>query len=175
MKLRTPSLLLAVLLSGCATAPGPAGIGAQGRLVLKETLTIPPNAASVRLQYGRIVPTNAVQEQDPFCVFEIDTVSAGEQTVRPASFNITRVFQSIETIAGLPAYRTVRVALGDDSGGLSHLYYKTTYVLSDPGQGARSLVCMSNQYMPGIPIMRHLTQAEIRQALGGLFMLEFPA
>lgn len=180
MKTRLPGLLIAVLLSGCATAPGSgsATLGAQGRLVLKETLTIPPNAASVRLQYGRIVPTNATQEQDPFCVFEINTVAAGEQTVRPGSFAITGVVHSIETFAGMPVspyYKVSRVALGDDSGGPSNIYYKTTYRLRDDTQGARSLTCMSNQYMPGVSIMRHLTQAEIRQALGGLFTLEFPA
>ena len=31
---------------------------------------------------------------------------------------------------------------------------------------------MSNQYMPGIPIMRHLTLAQIRDALGRRISLD---
>lgn len=179
MRLRPLGLLLAVLLSGCAaTSNSPPASGhamSQGRLVLNQVLTIPANAASVRLQYGRVVAMNAVQEQDPFCIFEIETVAPGEQSVRPDSFDITRIFQSIETFAGMPVFRPMRVGLGNDSDGPSQIYYKTTFRLRDDAQGARSLVCMSNQYMPGISIMRHLTQAEIRQALGRLFTLEFPA
>jgi len=38
----------------------------------------------------------------------------------------------------------------------------------------RALSCMSNQMAPGIGIMRHLSPAEIRQALGKLITLETP-
>jgi hypothetical protein len=179
MKIRLPGLLLIALLTGCASAPGSISDTGparhQGRLVLNEALTIPPNAATVRLQYGRIVPMNGVQEQDPFCVFEIDTVAAGEQTVRPGRFAITRIGRSIETIAGLTTLRRVRVGFGDDSGGPSFLYYKTTFQLNDATQPVRALTCMSNQLMPGVSIMRYLTPEEIRQALGGIITLEFPA
>jgi len=179
MKTRIPGLLLVTLLSGCATAPDAVPTGHQGRLVLRQALAIPPDAATVRLQHGRIVPNNAVQEQDPFCIFEIDTVAPGEQTVRPGAFTITGVSRSVETFSGMPVgfhpllFR--RVALGDSDGGPSQIYYKTTFRLSAPDQPVRALACMSNQYMPGNPIMRHLTLAEIRQALGTWFNLEFPA
>jgi hypothetical protein len=169
-----PALLSLAMLAGCADTPQAVPSYNQGRLVLNQTLTIPPNAATVRLQYGRIVASNAVQEHDPFCVFEIDTVAAGEQTVRPGRFAITRIGRSIETIAGLNTLRRVRVVLGDDSGGLSHLYYKTTFRLHDEAQPVRALTCMSNQLAPGIAIMRHLTPGEIRGALGGIITLEFP-
>ena len=177
MKTRIPCLLLVTLLSGCATAPDAVPTGHQGRLVLRQALAIPPDAATVRLQHGRIVPNNAVQEQDPFCIFEIDTVAPGEQTVRPGTFTITRVSRSVETFAGMPVFpfRPLRVALGDGDDGPSQIYYKTTFRLSAPDQPVRALACMSNQYMPGNPIMRHLTLAEIRQALGTWFNLEFPA
>ncbi len=184
MKTRLPSLLLFALQAGCASAPGSISdsgpVRHQGRLVLNEVLTIPPDAATVRLQYGRIVPANGVQEQDPFCVFEIDTVSATAQTVRPAAFAITRLSRSVETIAGMPVppihpfFRPMRVGLGGDDDSPSHIYYKTTFRLSDTAQPVRALTCMSNQYMPGIPIMRHLTPEEIRGALGRIITLEFP-
>lgn len=175
MKPLIPTLLSLALLAGCADTLNAVPSYNQGRLVLNQALTIPPNAATVRLQYGRVVASNAVQEHDPFCVFELDTVAPGEQSVRPGRFAITRAGRSIETIAGLVTLRPVRVGLGDDSGGISHLYYKTTFRLHDEAQPVRALTCMSNQYMPGIPIMRHLTPEEIRGALGGIITLEFPA
>jgi hypothetical protein len=33
------------------------------------------------------------------------------------------------------------------------------------------MTCQSNQMAPGVAIMRHLTVAEIRQALGSIFSL----
>ena len=177
MKSLAPALLALVLLSGCANTPDPLTRAGQGRVLLHERLTIPPNAATVRLQSGQVVAFNAVQEHDPFCVFELDTVAPGPQTLNPGSFAITRVVRSIESFAGMPVFpavRTLRVGLGDADGGPSHIYYKTRFQLDGGGQGARALTCMSNQMAPGIPIMRHLTLAEMRQALGGILSLELP-
>lgn len=159
-------------LGGCATSAEPPSAPEAGRLTLRQALAIPPGAATVRLQYGKIVAFNAVQEHDPFCVFEIETVAPGEQRVNPAGYAITRIVRSVETIAGAPAPRPVRVAFNDD-GGPSHIYFKTTFRLRDPVGQARALTCMSNQFAPGIPIMRHLTAAEIRQALGDFITLEY--
>lgn len=175
MKPLIPALLSLAMLAGCADTPQAVPSYYKGRLVLNQALAIPPNAATVRLQYGRVVASNAVQEHDPFCVFELDTVAPGEQTVRPGRFVITRIGRSVETIAGLATLRRVRVGFDDDSGGPSHLYYKTTFRLHDEAQPVRALTCMSNQLAPGIPIMRHLTPGEIRAALGGIITLEFPA
>ncbi len=175
MKLFIPMLLSATLLAGCADAPATVPYSNYGRLVLNQALTIPPNAATVRLQYGRVVAFNAVQEHDPFCVFELDTVAAGEKTVRPGRFAITRIGRSIETIAGLSPPLRVRAGFGGDSGGPSHIYFKTIFRLHDEAQPVRALTCMSNQLAPGIPIMRHLAPEEIRQALGEIIKLEFPA
>jgi hypothetical protein len=175
MKPLLPGLLFAALLAGCATSSDPLPGVSHGRLVLREALAIPPDAATVRLQYGRVVASNSVQEHDPFCVFELNTVAPAEQTVRPGAFAITRVVRSVETFAGMPVFRPMRVGLGDDGGGPTHIYYKTIFHLKDDAQPVRALTCMSNQNAPGIfPFMRHLTGAEIRQALGTLFVLEFP-
>lgn len=178
MKPLLPGLLFLALLSGCANTND--GIS-QGRVVLNETLTIPANAATARLQYGRVVPFNGVQEQDPFCIFEIDTVAEGEQTVRPGSFAITRLYRSVESFSGMPVFPafphipTMRVASSlDGDGSPSHIYYKTVFRLAAPDQPVRALTCMSNQMAPGIPIMRHLTLGEIRRALGGIMRLELP-
>ena len=167
------SLMLVLSLTACANTPE--GGYAVGRLSLQTPVTIPPGAATLRLQYGRITAFNAVQEQDPFCVFELNTVAERGQAVEPAGFGILSINRSVETFAGMPAFqpmfRPMRVALNDDDRP-SHIYYKTTFRLAPNPQKARALTCMSNQLMPGITFMRHLTLREMRDALGTFFTLD---
>jgi len=168
-------VLALLLLAGCAGAPsnGPDA----GRLVLLAAQTIPPESATLRLQYGKPVARNAVQEHDPFCVFEIDTVSDSPQTVHPDTIRVTRIGHSIGTIAdtasGLPYPTPSKVGLFNDDRP-THIYYKTLFWLhSEQQPGVRVLTCMSNQNTPGAyPFMRHLTLQEIREALGADFRLE---
>lgn len=164
--------ILLLSLAGCASTPE--GGRPVGHLSLQAPVTIPSGSATLRLQYGQITAFNAVQEQDPFCVFELETVSDRPQAVAPARFDITHINLSVETFAGMPVmpFRTMRVGLGQDDGGPSQIYYKTTFRLAPNPANARALSCMSNQYMPGIAIMRHLTLREIRAALGGYFTLD---
>ncbi len=171
-RLRTCLLacLGAWLVAGCAGNPTPGAGTTYGWLTLREPLTVPAGAATVRLQYGLSVASNAVQEHDPFCVFEIDTVSDSPQNVAPGRFRIVHWHRSEETIAGMP--RPWRVAF-DSDGGPSHLYFKTHFRLWHEAQPVRALTCMSNPMAPGIGVfMRHLTLDEIRHALGIRFILE---
>lgn len=163
-----------LLLSLAACASQPDGGRPVGRLILQTPISIPPGAATLRLQYGRTTAFNAVQEQDPFCVFELDTVSDQSQAVMPAAFDITRINLSVETFAGMPVlpFSTLRVGLGLHDDGPSQIYYKTAFRLAPNPTKARALTCMSNQYMPGIAIMRHLSLREIRDALGSYFTLD---
>lgn len=167
-------LLAALLLSACASAPGPSA-RSLGSLQLHDMLKIEPDAATVRLQYGRIVANNAVQEHDPFCVFELDTVRPDVQTVQPGTFSIIAVSRSVETFSGMPVMPSLRplrrVSFGDDDGP-THIYFKTIFRLQDARQAVRALTCMSNQNAPGnANFMRHLTLTEIRGALGAWFSL----
>ncbi len=164
---------LALLLGGCAglESPDPAspyyayttGWTAQ----LKRPLTIEPASATVRLQFGRIVPRNSVQEYAPFCVVELNTVSDEAQTLQPGRFEVWRVTRSVSTIAAA-ASPFVKVGLMVDHSEPSFLYYKTEFRLRDAAQPKlRSMTCMWDQMAPGNrPLMRHLTLDEIRQALG---------
>jgi len=166
--------LTLLLLAGCAGAP--TNGGDSGRLVLLTAQTIPPESATLRLQYGKPVARNAVQEVDPFCVFEINTVSDSAQTVRPDTFRVTRIGHSIDTIAdasSLPYPSTIKVGLFNDHRP-THVYYKTLFWLhSEQQPGVRLLTCMSNQNLPGVyPFMRHLSLREIRETLGADFRLE---
>lgn len=170
-----------LLLGSCASleSPNPAspyfayttGWSAQ----LNRPLTIPRDAATVRLQYGEIVPRNSVQEQDPYCVVELNTVRAEPQVLQPGRFDVRRVTRQVETLA---AVRSPYIKVSHDSGdsGPSFLYYKTVFQLRDPTQpDLRSLTCAWDQMAPGNrSLMRHLTLAEIRGALGSWMMLISP-
>jgi hypothetical protein len=106
------SLILLAGLYGCSTTPD-ATAYPVGSLHLHDRLQIEPDAATARLQYGRVVARNAVQEHDPFCVFEIDTVRPETQVVQPGEFAITGISRSVETFAGMPVFPryTMRVSL----------------------------------------------------------------
>jgi len=172
-EMKTIVIGLALLLGGCSglESPDPASphyAYTHGWIVqLKRPLTIEPGAATVRLQYGRIVPRNSVQEHDPFCVVELDTVRSEPQTLQPGRFEVLRVTRSVNTIAAV-ASPFVRTDFGAHDSGPSLLYFKTEFRLRDAAQPQlRDMTCMWNQMAPGnVSLMRHLTLDEIRGALG---------
>ena len=174
-----PALLLS--LPGCAnnTAYGPDSpyynYPTTTTLSLEQPIEIPPESATVRLQFGRTVARNGVQEEEPHCVFEVNTVKESSQTIVPGVFLVTDIQRRIQTFSGMPVlpwrYAFRRTGFGRDDGP-SHIYYITEFRLhSDKQPDVRALTCLHNQMAPGIPVMRHLTLAQIRQALGSYFSL----
>lgn len=151
-----------------------------GRFVLNQRLEIPPGRASVRIQYGTIVPFGSVQEQDPHCVFEIDSVRETPQYIEPDSFGIAHVSQTMTPLgmATNSGFSLIHPAFAADfqtydSSRPTQMFYRTTFKLHSRHQpGVRSMLCQSDQYAAGVTIPRFLTVAEIRQALGGVFTLE---
>ncbi|MGA9993542.1 MAG: hypothetical protein WBP86_14590 [Thiobacillaceae bacterium] len=175
-------LALLFVLAGCGTT-GQYGVDSpyyrypKGvRLTLNQPLEITPDSATVRLQYGHVVARNGVQEQDPYCIFELSTVAEVPQWVKPDEFSVTRVQRSISTIARGDSLRIgglVRVSMDSDSAGPTNYYYKTEFLLhSDSQTNVLLMTCQSNQNYT--PLKRYLTVAEIRQALGNIFTLSLP-
>lgn len=169
---------LVLLLGGCASleSPDPASpyyAYSSGWVVrLNQPLTIPRDAATVRLQYGGIVPRNGVQEHDAYCVVELNTVRAEPQTLQPGRFEVWRVTRSVETLA-VSAPPFIKAAFVYDDMSPSRLYCKTEFHLRDTAQpNIRSMTCAWGQMAPGNrALMRHLTLGEIRDALGGWITL----
>lgn len=168
---------LVLLLGGCAelglSDPASPHVYSSGwTLQLDRPLTIEPGAATVRLQHGRIVPRNSVQEQDPFCVIELNTVGIGPQTVQPGRIEVRRVRRSVSHIAAAPS-PFVASAFAWDDGSPTFLYYITEFQLHSAAQpDLRSMTCAWNQMAPGNRgLMRHLTLDEIQSALGGWMQL----
>jgi hypothetical protein len=173
---------LVLLLGGCAGlgSPDPASpyyaYSSGWAVQLNRPLTIPPDAATVRLQYGRIVPRNSVQEHDPFCVVELDTVRPGPQTLQPGRFEVWRVTRSVNPIAVARSSPYIRTGLVLDDGNPTFLYFITEFRLRDAAQpDLRGMTCAWNQMAPGNRgLMRHLTLGEIQSALGDWMTLISP-
>lgn len=180
---RCIALLALATLTACA---GPAQYGPDSpnyrypaglRLVLERTIEIPPEFATVRLQFGAVVARNAVQEHEPHCIFEVDTVSDGQRRISPDDFEVVDVRRSVwvSEVWSSDAARLVRVGLPFGDTSPTFILYRTEFRLRSARQpDVRSLTCQSNQNAPGIAVMRHLTVAEIRQALGAYFTLHLP-
>ena len=161
-----------VLLGGCAglqsTEPASPdyAYGTGWSMQLNRPLTIPAGAATVRVQYGRIVPRNGVQDHDPFCVVELNTVRETPQTLAPGRFEVVRVSRNVsQWVQRASPFRWV--GLGDDDRP-SFLYFITEFQLRDPAQpDLRGMSCAWNQMAPGNrALMRHLSLPEIESALG---------
>lgn len=177
--MKTIGFALVLFLGGCAglQSADPASpyyaYTAGWTVQLNRPLTIPADAATVRLQYGRIVPRNSVQEYDPFCVVELETVRAEPQTLQPGRFEVWRVTRSINPVTAAAQSPLTKVRHGDDDGDPSFLYFITEFRLRDPAQpNLRGMRCAWNQMAPvNRMLMRHLTLDEIRGALGGWMTL----
>ncbi len=169
-----------VWLGGCANlhSPDPASpyyaYPAGWQLVLHQPLTIPADSATVRLQYGRVVPRNGVQDADPFCVVELNTVRESPQTLAPGRFAITRVTRSVSDLATVSSPLR-KVGFGHDDAP-SFLYFRTDFALHDAAQPELlAMHCAWNQMAPGNRgLMRHLTVPEIQSALGDWLTLQPP-
>lgn len=171
--MKTIALGLASLLAGCAglessDPASPYYAFAPGWVVqVNRPLPIPPGAATVRLQGGRIVARNSVHEEAPFCVVELETVRDEAQVLQPGRFAVSRVTRHVDPISAA-ATHPIRSVRRDDGGDPSFLYYITQFRLRDPqAPNLRSLRCAWNQMAPAHrAFMRHLTLAEMRYALG---------
>jgi len=172
--MRVLVLLGVLLLGGCAglESPDPASpyyaYSSGWAVQLNRPLMIEPGSATVRLQYGLVVPRNSVQEHDPFCVAELDTVRAGPQTLQPGRFEVWRVTRSVNPVTAAQSSPYIRTGLAMDDGDPTFLYFITEFRLRDATQpDLRGMTCAWNQMAPGNrALMRHLTLGEIQSALG---------
>jgi hypothetical protein len=174
---------LVLLLGGCAglQSSDPAspyyGFPPGWSVQLNRVLPVDPGAATVRLQYGRIVPRNGVQEQDPFCIMEVNTLSNQVQLLQPGRFEVMQVTRSVSSIMAAAASPLIKARFAFDDGSPSFLYFITEFRLHNADQpDVRSLRCTWNQMAPGNQgLMRYLTLDEMRGALGDWISLIPPA
>ena len=143
------------------------------RLVLNQTLEIPPVSATVRLQFGKIVSRFDTQDFEPVCVFESNLVAETAQRFEPDSFDIIRVRVGSGTSSAQVQPRSGLVPvsgrfIGD---GGSRLFYRTELFLKSAKQPQVLAMTCQHAREAGTPLydLRPLTIVEIRQALGDYF------
>jgi len=172
-------VLLALALTACqTTSEFPVSspyfqIPVGSRLVLHQPIEIPPTAATVRLQFGKIVSRSHTQEFEPVCIFESKLVGKTAQRIVPDSFEITRVRRDSSSLSAQAAPSTGLIkAFWRDDAGSSRQYYKTEMFLRSTKQPQILYMTCQQAWEPGGSLdLRPLTIAEIRQALGDYFSL----
>lgn len=168
------ALLALGLASASLAATADDALHAIVTIALERAIAIPPDSATVRLQYGHTVAMNAVEDFDPYCVFELETVSASPQTVQPGQYQVASIQRRIQDFSGMPLMPMTSVtgAFGGDDGP-SQIYYVTEFRLkSDTDRRVRSLRCESNQISIPAPSQHHLSLSEMKSATGDYFDFE---
>jgi hypothetical protein len=169
-------VLISGILAGCSSGPYPASspyftIPAGSMLVLNQELTIPPNAARIYIQYGKVVSSKQKDDYYAHCWFESWRVLDSAQTIRPDTFTITRSIQTDDVVQrGMTRrYAMLDTAYNSNSpegGGPMALVYSTEMLIhSDKQPDIRRFVC---SHWENPDDARHLTVGEMQKALGNI-------
>lgn len=150
---------------------------AGSELVLNQPIEIPPNAATVRFQFGKIV--RGLQDFEPNCVFELTTVRETPQRVEPDVFVVTKVRSGSSIYrAALPqpsGLMTVGLTFEGDTP--TRWYYQTEMFLRSERQPNVLMMTCQHAWQSGpsrFEYQRPPTVAEMRQAMGDYFTLKLP-
>jgi len=145
--------------------------------VLNQVIEIPPDSATLRFQFGKIV--HGVKDFETNCVFELKTVKDTPQRVEPDVFVMTKVRSgsSILRAARDAAPGFVKVSSGSDDTGSIRYYYKTEMFLRSEKQPNVLMLTCQHAWDTGSSFQyeRPPTIAEMQQALGAYFTLKPPS
>lgn len=183
---RAALLALAALLAACRGAPvafedSPYAVIPPGStLMLTRDLTIPAERASLFVQGGEVRPYADVNSYYPHCRLEVERVLDTPQVVKADTFVIEKIVrQDIPRLADArigaldaagDGNRGNRLVTASDAGDAGTWTYATHFRLRSARQPeVRELTCQDWED----PVRAvHLTLRQIRQALGGLFVLQ---
>ena len=163
-----------IALSACSTSQNPVSsayypIPDGSKLVLKQALTIAPDAGRVYIQYGKVVTPNEKDNYHAHCWFLSWHVFESAQVIKPDTFVITRTQQHEDVVALQTPRQYAMNGLAfthDGDGGPLALEYSTELSIhSDLQPAIRQFVC-SHWERPDDA--RHLTVAEMQKVLGDI-------
>ena len=167
-----------VLLSGCQSfnekyVQGNLGspfyqVPVASQITLKQQLTIPARRDRIYLVDGQVLQWQDVNIYRPYCMFQVFTVKAVAQTVKPTQFVVQRVFQ--DTIFQLALQGPVQVAQVDRDGGVMEYRVVVTVMelFSENAPEVIRLTCGRWELPPDMP---HVTINDIHKQLGSIFDL----
>ena len=160
--MRRLAVLLALLaLSGCASYWQSLGekspyfdIPVGSTVTLTQAVRVPPQSATVYIQFGRAVAQDQVHEYTPYCRLELKSVHNSFQQVEPGTFVITDWEHEASSIVSraptvVPVRATAAGRIMEANLGLiggEDLRFATTFDLrTPPDSKVYDLVCESWQ------------------------------
>jgi len=164
--------LLAIGLTGCSYQ-APKDIGSSfysppvgSTLTLNQSIEIPANNTQVRIQDGKIIKSYwSLDAYYPNCNFELRDIAPVERTVKPDTFNISRVIRDTENVM----LNRPTVVAGSGDGGPPTVDYMTIMELYSANQP--DVVRISCQHWNEANDGEHLNIKQIRKTLGDIFTL----
>ena len=167
--------LLSGFLFGCAGTPyipGPMAyqvVKPGSKLKLNQPLTIQPDKAGVRIQFGEVVKRDsAINSWRANCRFEMYKPLPTAQIIQPEEFTITRV-STYELLVAAEHIKLAALSLsvGMADGGPNAEEMTTTFHLQSQTQPeVKQLYC---QHYEKVDDSRHLMLEEIQQTVGDIF------
>lgn len=168
--------VLVLLVSSCQTRPYLGNenspyyiVPAGSRVILNQELTIPSGELAVYMQNGRVMRNADLLHETPFCKFELRDLSSAARKVQPDKMVVTASTQARSRgVTALAA--PVVVASTDDVPSIES--FSTRMDLRSDKQPEIFRLTCAQWGQPGAT--QHVTIAEMRQALAGLFTLRLP-
>jgi hypothetical protein len=165
-------IFIIAVVTGCSgdllTISSPYEKGFAGRhLVLTEPLTIPPNEARVRIQYGKLVRSADIDQYNAHCWFQSWVVLDTAQIIKPDTFDVIDTQKNEEISKIQTQVLVASTALSSNyfvQGGAAAVEYSTEYTIySNLQPNIRRLVC---NHWQNPSDGAHLKITEIQDTLG---------
>ena len=163
---RALALFTFSILFGCQSAPPPTPRLAA--LVLKNSLTVPPERAAVEVQAGE-QRDGHVDPYRPYCRFELARLADRAREIAPGRYPILRQYESVPAAAAPSGFRYANFVT--TAGDPSYYVFATVFELASNNAGLSRLTCQHWE-LPSPNPPRHLTPDEISRALGAIARLE---
>ena len=167
-----------LVLSACTTGPYPVSspyfqIPPGSKLVLKQELTIPPNAGRVYIQYGKVVTPKEKDSYHAHCWFLSWEVLDTTQLIKPDTFIVTNS-QQIEGVVMRDiniqlAMNGVGIGMNEGGGPMALEYSTEMNIRSDKQPAIRRFVC---SHWENPLDAKHLTVAQMQKALGQIAQIQ---
>lgn len=164
---------LTLFLLGCAGTPylpGPTAhqvVKPGSILKLNQELSIPPNEAGVRMQYGKVTHYKQIDQWHANCRFEVRDPAPDAQIIQSEEFTITQVGFEYQFVAS-EQLKLAAVGLGIMSGAgnpMAQVMSTSFYLRSQTQPKVTRLIC---QHWENPQDSRHLMLDEIQQAVGDI-------
>lgn len=167
-------LMAGISLTACSSVPAPITspyyqIPSGSKLILKRPLRIPPNTATVFIQYGKVVSSRQKDNFYAHCWFTSWYVRDQAQVIKPDTFTINDSQQLEDVVSRhtntMLAMNGPGIGMNEDGGPMALAYSTVMHIHSDKQPDIRRFGC---GYWENPDDAQHLTVAEMQKALGNI-------